>query len=213
MCRFATLVVLGCLQSSWSHSAPSAPLGAVRAEHDGAAHAGVRRVPWAGGPRYQPGVLPSYRGQARRLPVQPTAELQGRATEVRSHEPPCAADVSAIVEKKVSRGSSDVLARGGKIYEQHCASCHGGEGQGVPFIYPPLAGNRAVLLDPPNNLVQIIRLGGFFPTTAGNPQPFGMPPFRQVLNEEDIAAVTTYVRQSWGNSAPAVSTFDVHRVR
>lgn len=111
------------------------------------------------------------------------------------------------------RASSDVLGRGAKVYEHQCASCHGDKGQGVPSIYPALAGNRAVLLDSPNNLVQIVRKGGFSPSTAGNPKPFGMPPFGQILSTDDIAAVTTHVRQSWGNSAPTVSTFDVHKVR
>lgn len=114
--------------------------------------------------------------------------------------------------KQAGRGSPQALARGGKLYEQHCASCHGDKGQGVPAMYPPLAGNRAVLLDPPNNLVQIIRMGGFLPGTASNPQPFGMPPFAHQLDNDDIAAVATYVRQSWGNSAPAVTPLDVHRV-
>lgn len=110
------------------------------------------------------------------------------------------------------RARSGVLDRGAKIYEQQCVACHGDKGQGVPSIYPALAGNRAVLLDSPNNLVQIIRKGGFSPSTAGNPQPFGMPPFAQILSNDDIAAVTTFVRQSWGNSAPAVSELHVHRV-
>jgi mono/diheme cytochrome c family protein len=136
-----------------------------------------------------------------------------------------AQDLNAMVEylasipvrgtdkQEVARASSGVMDRGAKVYKQHCASCHGDKGQGVPSIYPALAGNRAVLLDSPNNLVQIIRMGGFLPGTAGNPQPFGMPPFAQVLSNEDVAAVTTYVRQSWGNSAPAASTFDVHRAK
>jgi len=115
--------------------------------------------------------------------------------------------------KQVAEAGSDVMARGSKLYEQQCASCHGDKGQGVPSMYPALAGNRDVVLDSPNNLVQIIRNGGFAPSTAGNPQPFGMPPFGQALSGEDIAAVTTYVRQSWGNMAPAVSEFDVNRVR
>ena len=115
--------------------------------------------------------------------------------------------------KTTPRASFDVLGRGAKVYEEQCASCHGDEGQGVPSIYPALAGNRAVLLDSPNNLVQIVRKGGFSPSTAGNPQPFGMPPFGQILSIDDIAAVATHIRLSWGNSAPAVSTFDVHKVR
>ena len=115
--------------------------------------------------------------------------------------------------KEAQPASFDVLGRGAKVYEQQCEACHGERGQGVPSIYPALAGNRAVLMDLPNNLVQIVRKGGFSPSTAGNPQPFGMPPFGQVLSNEDIAAVITYVRQAWGNAAPAVTAFDVHKVR
>lgn len=115
--------------------------------------------------------------------------------------------------EEVTRASFEVMARGGKIYEQHCSSCHGESGQGVPSMYPALAGNRGVMLGSPNNLVQIIRQGGFAPATQGNPQPFGMPPFKQRLGGEEIAAVATYVRQSWGNSASPVSAFDVERVR
>nr|WP_297353034.1 cytochrome c [uncultured Caldimonas sp.] len=115
--------------------------------------------------------------------------------------------------KEIPRASSDVLALGSKLYEQHCTSCHGAKGEGVQSIYPPLAGNRAVLLDSPNNLVQVIRRGGFPPTTAGNPQPFGMPPFRQLLNDEEIAAVTTFIRQAWGHAAAPVTPLAVHRVK
>ena len=114
---------------------------------------------------------------------------------------------------KAPQAASEALGRGAKVYEQQCESCHGNKGQGVPDIYPALAGNRAVLLEHPNNLVQIIRKGGFLPTTAGNPQPFGMPPFGQVLSDEDIAAVTTFIRQAWGNAAPGVSTLDVHKIK
>jgi mono/diheme cytochrome c family protein len=51
------------------------------------------------------------------------------------------------------------------------------------------------------------------PTTAGNPQPFGMPPFGQVLNNDEIAAVSSFIRQSWGNSAAPVSSLDVLHVK
>lgn len=80
-------------------------------------------------------------------------------------------------------------------------------------MYPALAGNRAVTLALHINVVQVIRQGGFMPTTAGNPQPFGMPPFGQLLNNDEMAAVATFIRQSWGNSAAPVSTLDVLRVK
>lgn len=110
------------------------------------------------------------------------------------------------------RAGREVLALGGKLYGQHCAACHGAQGQGVAGIYPALAGNRAVTLAAPNNLVQIIRRGGFAPTTAGNPRPFGMPPFGQALNDAEIAAVASFIRSSWGNAANPVSALEVVQV-
>jgi mono/diheme cytochrome c family protein len=80
-------------------------------------------------------------------------------------------------------------------------------------MYPALAGNRAVNLASHLNVVKSIRHGGFMPTTAGNRQPFGMPPYGQELDEAEIAAVSTFIRQSWGNAASPVSTLDVLRVK
>ena len=97
--------------------------------------------------------------------------------------------------------------------KKHCADCHGAQGQGATGAYPPLAGNRAVVMASSVNTVQAIVSGGFAPATAGHPQPYGMPPFRTLLSPAEIAAVASYVRQSWGNRAGAVSSLDVQRVR
>ena len=59
------------------------------------------------------------------------------------------------------------------------------------------------------NLVQAVLKGGFPPATAGNPRPFGMPPFRQTLDDAEVAEVLSYIRQAWGNAAPAVSVLEV----
>ena len=110
--------------------------------------------------------------------------------------------------------ASPALAQlGAKVYEQHCVACHGERGQGVPGAYPPLAGNRAVTLAQTTNLVQIVLRGGFPPATAGNPRPFGMPPYVLVLNDREVAAVLTHLRTQWGNDAGAVSELDVARHR
>ena len=103
--------------------------------------------------------------------------------------------------------------RGSKLYEQHCAQCHGDNGQGVANAYPALAGNRAVLMAQKANLVQIVLNGGYAPATAGNPRPYGMPPFVLVLRDSDIAEVLTHIRNSWGNQAGHVSVLDVMRIR
>lgn len=102
-----------------------------------------------------------------------------------------------------------VAERGLKIYGEHCAQCHGEQGLGIAGAYPPLAANRAVTLSSPANLVQVVLAGGFAPATAGNPRPFGMPPYATVLSDSDVAAVLTYIRSAWGNSAAPVNELAV----
>ena len=55
--------------------------------------------------------------------------------------------------------------------------------------------------------------GGFPPGTAGNPMPYGMPPFGQALSDDEVAAVVTYIRTSWGNRGSAVSAADANALR
>lgn len=106
---------------------------------------------------------------------------------------------------------------GRQVYAKHCADCHGDQGQGRRVdgqpAYPPLAGNRAVTLDAPQNVLQMLAAGGYAPTTPAHPRPFGMPPLKQVLTEAEMAAVATVIRQSWGNQASAVSEQDVLRLK
>ena len=103
--------------------------------------------------------------------------------------------------------------RGEKLYGEHCASCHGAQGEGVAGAYPRLAGNRAVTLPVTANLVQVVIHGGFGPATAGRPRPFGMPPFAMVMGDSDVAAVLSYLRQAWGNQAGPVSELEVAQQR
>lgn len=124
--------------------------------------------------------------------------------------PPVPADTDP---RELPRPSASVMDRGGKLYEKHCASCHGEQGQGVPGAYPALAGNRAVTMPVTSNLVQVVLNGGFPPATRGNPRPFGMPPFAPVLSDADVAAVLTYLRSSWNNRAAPVSELAVTQQR
>ena len=102
---------------------------------------------------------------------------------------------------------ADTLARGGQLYADHCADCHGRQGQGAAGVYPALAGNPTVTGPNPRNLVLAITQGGFAPATADNPRPYGMPGFD--LPHEDLAALATWLRASWGHSATPVRAVDV----
>jgi mono/diheme cytochrome c family protein len=63
------------------------------------------------------------------------------------------------------------------------------------------------------NPIRMVLNGGFAPGTAGNPRPYGMPPFRALLSDDEVAAVVSYVRNSWGNRAGFVSPVEVDRFR
>jgi mono/diheme cytochrome c family protein len=111
-----------------------------------------------------------------------------------------------------AKAATGALDLGARLYEAHCAACHGERGDGGGAAYPPLAGHRTVTMASSANLVQVIIHGGFPPTTAGNPRPYGMPPFGQSLTNAEIAALASFVRSAWGNNAPAVTELDVNRV-
>ena len=109
--------------------------------------------------------------------------------------------------------SSPRDAPGRQIYGDQCAACHGEAGQGRPGVYPALADNRAVLMEPPHNPILSVLHGGFAPSTCGQPRPFGMPPFMLTLSDTEVAQVLNYARNSWGNAATPVSRLQVQQLR
>jgi mono/diheme cytochrome c family protein len=109
--------------------------------------------------------------------------------------------------------TADPPMEGATTYKEHCARCHGEAGEGLRGAYPALAANRAVVMDTAANVIRVVLAGGYLPATGGNPRPYGMPPFAHVLSDAEIAAVVSYIRAAWGNSAPAVSQLQVMQHR
>lgn len=109
--------------------------------------------------------------------------------------------------------NEEVLKAGAKLYEQHCIDCHKANGEGAGTAYPPLAGNRALAVRSAVNPIRMVLNGGYPPSTAGNPRPFGMPPFAHVLNDAEVAAVVSYIRKKWGGKGEPVSAAEVARYR
>ena len=109
--------------------------------------------------------------------------------------------------------SEDVYESGAMAYKLQCASCHGAQGRGSPSNYPPLAGNPSIQMQSAVNPIRMVLNGGYPPGTAQNPMPFGMPPFAQNLGDDEVAAVVTYIRSSWGNRGAAISARDANQLR
>jgi mono/diheme cytochrome c family protein len=106
-----------------------------------------------------------------------------------------------------------VMELGRKTYEKQCAMCHGAEGKGHPPGFPPLAGNQSITMASPVNSIRMVLNGGYAPGTRKNPRPYGMPPFNHILNDEEAAAVVTYIRVAWENSGTPVAPQQVNELR
>ena len=86
-------------------------------------------------------------------------------------------------------------------------------GLGMPPHYPPLAGNQSIQMVSAVNAIRMVLNGGYPPGTAGNPMPYGMPPFAHRLSDDEVAAVVTYIRTSWGNRGEPVSARQANDLR
>jgi mono/diheme cytochrome c family protein len=105
------------------------------------------------------------------------------------------------------------MHRGAAIYSDVCASCHLENGVGQPGYFPPLGPNAMLQQPDPIGLEHLILAGGRICTSASRPSPLTMPSFAWKLTDQEVADVSTFIRNSWGNQAAAVSASDVRAAR
>jgi mono/diheme cytochrome c family protein len=126
-----------------------------------------------------------------------------------------AGDSSTPAQYGDQRTMKDLMARaapvpgaavdGAPIYTARCVSCHQANGAGLPGVFPPLAGSEWVT-GKPELIAKILLHGVQGPLTVkGTAYNGAMPPFKDQVNDAEIAAVATYIRKQWGNAAPPVT--------
>jgi mono/diheme cytochrome c family protein len=101
--------------------------------------------------------------------------------------------------------NANVMHAGSAIYKDSCAACHKDSGQGEANLFPRLAGSALVQSDDPTTLARVVLHGTRAVATAGAPTGPAMPAFDWRLDDAQVAAVLTYIRNNWGNAAEAVS--------
>ena len=109
--------------------------------------------------------------------------------------------------------SAEAMTAGKQAYETVCFGCHQPNGKGIPGAFPPLAGSPWVTGD--EELMAKIVLHGLTGsiTLDGHTYHAEMPPQGSLLDDTKLAHVLTYVRNSWGNSAPAVEPGTITALR
>ena len=109
-------------------------------------------------------------------------------------------------------GMEAQMKAGALAYDISCAACHGRDGKGSA-LFPPLAGNASIRQARADTVVRMVLAGGQAAATKYAPTGPGMPSFGWRLNDEKVANILTYIRNNWGNQAPAVSPETVKRIR
>ena len=98
----------------------------------------------------------------------------------------------------LAQGQGDAAQRGQAVFEDNCAQCHRSNGEGLPATFPALNKNPFVLGDPKPVIATVLN---------GRKGALGrMPGWKDTLDDEQIAAVVTYIRQAWSNRAAPVTT-------
>jgi cytochrome c553 len=103
---------------------------------------------------------------------------------------------------------------GKALFSSNCVTCHQATGLGVPGQYPPLAGSEVELGDATNHLIAIVLKGLQGPVVVeGKPFNNAMQAWEAQYTDSQLAAILTYVRSDWGNSAPPISADMVKQIR
>lgn len=122
-------------------------------------------------------------------------------------------DLSPSPEQKVAAPDTTVMRQGEAIWRDQCAACHRTDAQGIPRYFPPLQGNAMLQQSNPTTIIHYILAGASKAATVKAPSQMAMPAFGWKLDDQQIAAVATYARNSWGNAAPEVQQGQVETLR
>ena len=97
------------------------------------------------------------------------------------------------------------------VYGKTCMACHQPEGEGIPSAFPPLANSDYLNADI-DRAISIVLYGKSGEITV-NGEKYNSIMTKQVLSDQEVASVMTYVLNNWGNSKKEVTAMDVTRVR
>ena len=120
---------------------------------------------------------------------------------------------AGAAEPQVTPPSPAQMAEGKKLYDGACVACHEANGSGSPRIYPPLPGNANLQSADASSTLRIILDGAQTVTTPRAPNKGSMPAYDAKMTDQEIADVTNYIRNAWGNSALTVTADQVARAR
>lgn len=162
---------------------------------------------------------PDGKPVAAMIAVEPTALIRlasdkaqpesGKAADLASllkwQGKPGLAEETAAIASRLTPAQKGLFEQGREIYATVCAACHQANGEGLSGLAPQLLYSRYAL-GPEEALIRIVLSGK-------ERNGLVMPPIQQTLDDEGVAAVLTYLRQSWGHNAAPVAPTTVATIR
>lgn len=123
-----------------------------------------------------------------------------------------AVTTAAAAAKKGELSVAEQIAAGKALFAGTCSTCHQPEGQGIPGVFPPLAGSDYIAADAKR--VPAIILHGLVGAVKVNGMDYNsnMPPMGQ-LTDDEVANISTYVLNSWGNPGGRVTKAEAAKIR
>jgi mono/diheme cytochrome c family protein len=112
-----------------------------------------------------------------------------------------------------AKADSSVTTAGEAIYRDQCSACHGLDGRGVAMLFPSLAQSSLAHAGDPSSAIRLVLRGGRSVATPAEPTAPGMPSFGWQLNDDQVAAVLTYIRNAWQTEAAPVAAETVRSAR
>ena len=106
-----------------------------------------------------------------------------------------------------------VMKAGAAIFGDLCSACHTQRGSGVPYMIPDLAASPAVAAHDADGVVHVLLYGAQSAATKVEPTGPAMPSYGEWLTDEQLAAVATYIRNSWGHAAKATRVSEIQKAR
>lgn len=154
----------------------------------------------------------TYRGQCYEncgtghafMPAVITAVSPAKFEQWRGEQKAQAAQAAAEASSDKVWAKEELIAKGQEVYNKNCMACHQATGLGLPGVFPALAGSKVANGPPAAHIETVVKGRAGTAMAAWGPQ----------LNDLDIAAVITFERNSWGNTAgDAVQPKDIKAAR
>lgn len=118
-----------------------------------------------------------------------------------------------VTPTQTAAATAPAVPDGEQLFRDNCAACHQANGQGIAGVFPSLHGNTVVNDADPTKHIHVVLYGLHGELVDGKKYSGVMTPFKDILSDDEIAAVINHERSSWGNHGTPITADQVAALR